>query len=52
MIVVCACCEAVIEVPETPLPEGCKVVEERYYCDDCEGKVFLNLPFAVEVNEN
>lgn len=52
MIVVCACCEGVFEFPDYPLPEGCELVEGHFYCDDCEGKVFLKVPIAVEVNEN
>ena len=52
MIVVCACCEGVFEFPDYPLEEGATLVEGHYYCDGCEGKVFLKVPIAVEVNEN
>jgi predicted nucleic acid-binding Zn-ribbon protein len=52
MIVICHKCGGVFEAPEVSLPAGCVLIEEYYFCDGCEGDVFLKVPISVEVSEN
>ena len=34
------------------LPEGCVMVESKYYCDDCEKSVLIRVPMVTSAYEN
>lgn len=55
-IVICHKCGGVFEWEwehePPPLPDGCQVVDEEYYCDKCCDNGFLKVPIATESYTN